>query len=306
MKYAISKQFFPFSHFVAPISKSFLAIAVPFMKTPKYIFHDKDIDTKRYMIKSFDKEEVECYFFSPRSLSGKAPLLIYLHGGGFVMEAADYHFRNCFRYATELSCRILFVKYRLAPKNPHPIFFEDCYAAMDWAYNNADMLGIDTDRIGIGGDSAGSTLSVGVILMARDRSHPIKFRFQMLPYPFLDARCNSESNMKFTDTPMWNSSLSGKIAPMTRVDSSRADYVYYSPVEASSLEGMPPAYIETAEFDCLHDDGILYAQRLREAGVHVTLNETKGTMHGFDIVQKADITKEAIGARIAFMKRMLQ
>ena len=101
---------------------------------------------------------------------------------------------------------------------------------------------------------------------------------------------------------MWNSTLSGKIAPMTKADKSRPDYVYYSPVEADSFEGLPPAYIETAEFDCLHDDGILYAEKLREAGIEVTLNETKGTMHGFDIMQKAKTTKSALAARIEFMK----
>ena len=77
-------------------------------------------------------------------------------------------------------------------------------------------------------------------------------------------------------------------------------------MEAESFEGLSPAYIETAEYDCLHDDGILYAEKLREAGVEITLNETKGTMHGFDIVQKAETTKAAIAARIAFMKKVFE
>ena len=102
---------------------------------------------------------------------------------------------------------------------------------------------------------------------------------------------------------MWNSTLSSRIAPMTRADRSRDDFVYYSPVEADSFSNLPPAYIETAEFDCLHDDGILYAQKLREAGIPVTLNETAGTMHGFDIVQNAKTTKSALEARLDFMKR---
>ena len=89
---------------------------------------------------------------------------------------------------------------------------------------------------------------------------------------------------------------------MTRADRSRPDYVYYSPLEAKGFDGLPPAYVETAEFDCLHDDGIRYAKELEKAGIEVTLNETKGTMHGFDIVQKAKATDAAIKARIAFMK----
>ena len=89
-------------------------------------------------------------------------------------------------------------------------------------------------------------------------------------------------------------------------DSSRSDYVYYSPVEAECLDGLPTAYIETAEFDCLHDDGILYAERLRESGIDVTLNETKGTMHGFDIMQRSRITKSALAARVEFMRSKFQ
>ena len=304
-KYKISKEFFPFSHFKPPISEGFLKMAMPHMKPPRYIYRDRELDVHRHEIESYDGEKIECFIMSPKSLPADAPCLIYIHGGGFVLAAAGYHYKNAMRYAKEVGCKVVFVNYRLAPKYAHPVFFEDCYAAMCWAYENAEKLGIDLSRIGIGGDSAGSTLAVGVCLMARERSHPIKFTCQMLPYPFLDARNNSESAKKFTDTPMWNSKLSERIAPMTRVDKERPDYVWYSPVEAESFAGLPPAYIETAEFDPLHDDGILYAEKLREAGIEVTLNETRGTMHGFDIVERAKITKAALSARIEFMKKML-
>ena len=103
---------------------------------------------------------------------------------------------------------------------------------------------------------------------------------------------------------MWNSTLSSRISPMTRVDTGRPDYLYFSPVEAADFDCMPPAYIETAEFDCLYDDGILYAKKLSEAGVRVTLNETKGTMHGFDIMQRATVTREALAKRIEFMRAL--
>ena len=302
-KYAINKEFFPFSRFTPPISEKFLAMAVPHMKTPKFIFKDKELATSRHEITSYDGEKIECFLMSPEGLEGHAPCLIYIHGGGFVLAAAGYHYKNAMRYAKEGRCRLLFVNYRLAPQNPHPVFFEDCYAAMCWVYDNAQALGIDKERIGIGGDSAGSDLAVGVCMMAKDRKHPISFVFQMLPYPFLDARNNSQSCRKFTDTPMWNSSLSQRIAPMTKADKSKADYIYYSPVEAGDFGGLPPAYIETAEFDCLHDDGILYAEKLRGAGVEVVVNETKGTMHGFDIMQKAETTQKALAARIDFIKK---
>lgn len=303
-KYAIKREFFPFSHFTPPISKEFLAMSVPHMKTPGYIYRDKKLAVTRHEIKSHDGAMIEVFLMSPKALAGKAPCLIYIHGGGFVLPAAGYHYKNAMRYAKEAGCRVVFVNYRLAPQVRHPVFFEDCYAAMCWAYDNAEQMNIDITRIGIGGDSAGSTLAAGVCMMARDRKHPVRFRFQMLPYPYLDARGNSESCRKFTDTPMWNSSLSDRIGPMTKADRNNPNYVYYSPVEADSFDSLPPAYIETAEFDCLHDDGILYAEKLREAGIEVVLNETKGTMHGFDIMQKAPTTKAALAARIDYMRKM--
>ena len=304
-KYNIKSEFFPWNLFAPPISEKFLSIAVRHMKPPKALWRDAQLDVSAGEAVSYDGEKIDFFLLSPRDVPEKAPCLIYLHGGGFVLEAAGYHYKNAMRYARETGCKVVFPRYRLAPQHPHPVFFEDCYAVMCHIYDNADALGIDRARIGIGGDSAGSTLAVGVCMMARERKHPVKFLFQMLPYPFLDARNESDSCKRFTDTPMWNSSLSDRIAPMTKVDKAQPNYVWYSPVEAESFEALPPAYIETAEFDCLRDDGILYARLLREAGVAVTLNETCGTMHGFDIAIKAPSSLAAMSERIAFMKRMM-
>ena len=302
-KYSIKKEFFPFNHFKPPISKGFLKLAVPFMRVPRFIYKDKSLDVKRYEIKSYDGAQIECFLFSPQGIGEKSPCLIYIHGGGFVLPAAGYHYKNAMRYAKEVGCKVWFINYRLAPKSPFPVFFEDCYAATCYLYDNAKGLGVDINRIGISGDSAGATLSVGVCMMARDRKHAIRFVFQMLPYPFLDMRGVSQSNKKYTDTPMWNSKLSDRIAPMTKVDKANSSYVYYSPVEAESLDGLPSAYIEPAEFDCLHDDGIIYAQLLTNVGTPVIVNETKGTIHGFDIKQKAPTTLQALFTRIAFMRK---
>jgi len=188
------------------------------MKPPRFLWKDPELDVTSHEVRSYDGACISCFMITPKRLDKKAPCLIYLHGGGFVLEAAGYHYGNAMRYAKEVGCKVIFPQYRLAPQNPHPVFFEDCYAAFRWAYDNADTLGIDISRIGIGGDSAGSTLAVGVCMMAKERRHPVKFRFQMLPYPYLDARNTSESCRKYTDTPMWNSSLSDRIGPMTKAD----------------------------------------------------------------------------------------
>lgn len=302
-KYKINREFFPFSHFTPPISERALAFAVPLMKVPRFLFGDKALRVRRYEVPSFDGEKIECFLLSPETASDNAPCLVYNHGGGFVLPAAGYHYKNAMYYAKEGKCKVFFVNYRLAPKHPHPVFFEDCYAAACWAYGHAGELGIDPSRMGIGGDSAGAALSVGVIRMAQERSHPLAFLFQMLPYPYLDARGDSRSNQTYTDTPMWNATLSARVWPMVQAKKDTPEYLYFSPLEADSFHGLPPAYIETAEFDCLHDDGILYAQKLRETGTPVVLNETRGTMHGFDIVHRAKTTRAALAARVAFIRQ---
>ena len=118
MKYEISKQLFPFSYFKPPISKKILRLCVPFMRAPKFIFKDKQTVTCRYEIQSYDGESVECFLMSPRDIGDSAPALIYIHGGGFVLPAASYHYKNAMCYAREVGCRVLFVNYRLAPDRP--------------------------------------------------------------------------------------------------------------------------------------------------------------------------------------------
>ena len=305
-KYPIKREFFPFNHLKPPISKTFLKIVVPFIKkTPKFLYRDKALTTECYTVKSYDGENIECFLISPKTKKEKSPCLIYIHGGGFVLPAAKYHYKNAMRYAKETGCTVWFINYRLAPKYPHPTYFEDCYAAVCYLYEQANTFGIDKEKIAIGGDSAGATLSVAVCSMVKEQNHPIRFVFQLLPYPFLDMRGESASNKKYTDTPMWNAKLSKKIGPLVQVKEDDPTRFYYSPVEAESFGYLPPAYIETAEFDCLHDEGEAFANRLKESGVEVEYYATKGTIHGFDIVKKSEVVDEAVRRRIAFLRRVL-
>ncbi len=196
------------------------------------------------------------------------------------------------------------MRYRLAPDYPFPYPQEDSYASLCWVYIHADELGIDPNRIGVGGDSAGGTLTVTSCMMARDRESGIKPLFQLLIYPWLDDRNVSESYHKYTDTPMWNSSLSKKVGPIINPDPSATPLAYRSPVEAGNFADLPNAYIETAEFDPLHDDGKYYADLLMSAGISVELRETKGTMHRFDTKVNAPTTRQMIKTRIEYMRKM--
>ena len=302
-KYPIGKEFGIYRRLSPPINRLVLSIAAKTMKPPKLLWKDTAVTIEKNSVKSYGGEEIAVYTITPRGLGDCAPCLLYNHGGAFVLEAAKYHYALALRYARETGCKVVFPQYRLAPKYPFPVFFEDCYAAFLWAYDGAETLGIDRNRIGIGGDSAGSALAVSVCRMAHERGVSVRFRFQMLLYPYLDARNKSESARKYTDTPMWNSLLSGKMHKMTRADRNCPDFHYYSPVEAGDFGNTPPTYIETAEFDCLHDDGVLYAGLLSDAGVPVELCETQGTMHGYDIALDAGITQKSVEKRIAFMKK---
>ena len=135
------------------------------------------------------------------------------------------------------------------------------------------------------------------------RGTGIKPLFQMLVYPFLDRRGVSESYCKYTDTPVWNSSLSKQVNDLINPHPEDTPLAYRSPVEAESLKGLPQAYIEVAEFDALRDDGILYSKLLQEAGIEVEFHDTHGTMHGFDYVTKAPTTLIMEELRIEYMKR---
>lgn len=302
--YPINKEFFPFSVFTNPIRDPALAgFLGSKMTVPCQLFSDKDISVRREEILGYRGGSVEVLLITPANAPDTQNCLVYFHGGGFTFGGAPYHYLNVKEYAVQTPCKVLFVRYRLAPAHPFPAPTEDCFEALCWAKANARSLGVDPSRIGVGGDSAGGCLAAAVSLMVRDRLGWIP-RFQMLIYPFTDRRLTSQSNLLFTDTPMWNSKLSKKMLEVYLPDSSAGPIQYASPAEANSFADLPPAYIETAEFDCLHDDGVDYADKLNSAGVNATLWETKGTMHGFDIVRWAPTTKDAIHRRIAYLQSM--
>lgn len=302
MKYEINKDLFPFSHFKPPIINGKLLCRLgALMPPPRSFYRDPALAVTKKRIESYDGKEIELLILSPKEEASSLPCLVYYHGGGFIFSASFHHYDIARIYAQEAQCKLIFVQYRLAPKNPHPTPSEDCYAALRWTFDNADALGVDTKRIAVGGDSAGGALAATVCQMARDRGTALP-RFQLLIYPVTDRRMQTESNRIFTDTPMWNSKYSEKMWRAYTPDDNAPDLAYASPMEAASLVELPPAYVETAEFDCLRDEGIAYADALCAAGVAVTRHSTLGTIHGFDIVKKSAVTKDAIEKRIAFMR----
>ncbi len=301
-KYPISKDYGIFRFFKPPVYTPLFPVASKVLSAPSFLFKDDELDVSEEKVKSSDGYELTVYIISPKDIIEPCPCLVNYHGGGFVFEGAFHHYRLAMHYA-KAGCKVVYVKYRLGPKWKFPVPMEDCYSVLEWVYENAESLGIDKNNIAVGGDSAGGTLSAAVSLMNRDRGRKIPIRFQLLVYPLLDMRNESASAKKYTDTPMWNSVLTAKVKPLLMPDG-EVNISYISPVESENLSDLPPAYIETAEFDCLHDDGILYFELLKKEGTEVELFETKGTMHGYDIVLKSPMALKAIKKRTDFLKKM--
>lgn len=238
--------------------------------------------------------------------SGGRAALLDIHGGGFTTGSIEMEHGFCASVVRQLGIVAATVEYRLAPEHPFPAAVEDCFAALCWLHNAADELGVDRDRIGVGGQSAGGGLAAGTVLLARDRGGP-PICFQFLGIPELDHRLETASMVVFTDTPLW--SRPQAIVSWERyLGSSRAGGVspYASPSIAPDLAGLPPAYVTTMEFDPLRDEGILYALRLLGAGVQVELHSFPGTFHGSGLVTGAAVSRRANDELLVALRRGLR
>lgn len=302
--YPVKKEFSPFDRFTPPLSVPILRLSQFLLRAPLFLWTDPSLKVEVKKIPSYNDGTIKLYTITPSAAKGKLPCLIFYHGGGFVYEGFDNHFRIAMMYAKYGKCKVIYVKYRLAPKYPFPVPQEDAYAAYEWICANADSLGIIKDKIAVTGDSAGGTLAAVTSVLAVKRNSAVRPCFQLLVYPWLDGRNVSDSFKRFTDTPMWNSKCSERITPLTDPHPESIPLYMRSPVETDSFEGMPPAYLETAEFDCLHDDAILYAKRLKGAGIDVRLYQTMGTMHGFDTKVSAPTSLKMIKNRIRYIREM--
>jgi acetyl esterase len=213
---------------------------------------------------------------------GRAPFpaLVYFHGGGWVIGGIETHDGSCRDLANRIGCVVVSVEYRLAPESRFPAAAEDCYAATQWVAAHAAELGVDAKRIAVGGDSAGGNLAAVVALMARDRRGPA-LRHQLLIYPVTDAdfsrasyRENAEGYLLTTKAMEW---FWGHYVP----DRAQRTEAYAAPLRAKDLAGLPPAFVLTAEYDPLRDEGEAYARRLEQAGVPTVLKRYAGAIHGF-------------------------
>jgi acetyl esterase len=210
---------------------------------------------------------------------GPRPVLVWYHGGGWVIGSIDTHDGLCRELADAVGCVVVSVEYRLAPEHRFPCAVEDARAALEWVHAHAREIGADPDRVALGGDSAGGHLAAVTALAARDAGLPVVF--QVLVYPALEYEFERPSMIENAEGYMLTTSAMRWFYGHYLNDPSEGEDWRVSPIRHDRLGGVAPAFVVTAEFDPLRDQGRAYADALAAAGVPVTSTTYDGVFHGF-------------------------
>ena len=290
MKYPIDKGFGRLVNIKTPLNKFILYMAYFFLSIMPKKLKDKNLSVTKISIDSYDKKKIKIYKLTPKS-NNISSTIFFIHGGGFVFKGGPNHYKIAKEYAKRSSAELYFVDYRLAFNNKYETPLLDTLEAYKFMLKNKT-----TDNIIIIGDSAGGFLSINLI----NKLHNLELMLpnkQLIVYPVIDPNMTTPSMKKYIDTPMWDAKLNKKM------------WYYYnknnhtvSPLEYNDYSYYPKTYIETAEFDCLHDEGILFYNKLKTANKNVLLNETYKTMHGYDFYINHPISINSINKRIDFIK----
>ena len=222
--------------------------------------------------------------YTPVAAVGPLPTLIYFHGGGFIAGSLESHDGLCRLFAAEGGFKLIAVDYRLAPEHRYPAAVDDAWAATQWIEENAAQLGVDAGRIAVGGDSAGGMLAAIVTQLAREKGG-VQIAYQLLLFPNTQmggetASLNEFAVGYFLERRAIEYFYSLYLTPDADKNSSKV-----SPLRARDFAGLPPAYVMLAGYDPLHDEGYAYAEKLRAAGVKVTVADYPEMVHGFIYLQ---------------------
>jgi acetyl esterase len=228
--------------------------------------------------------DIRARAYVPIAAAGPLPTLIYFHGGGFVAGSLESHDGLCRLFAAEGGFKVIAVDYRLAPEHTYPAAMDDAWAATQWIEQNAAQLGVDAGRIAVGGDSAGGMLAAIVTQLAREKGG-LKIAYQLLMFPNTQMGGETSSMNEFAvgyflerrAIEYFNSLY---LTPEADKNSPRV-----SPLRAKDFAGLPPAYVMLGGYDPLHDEGLAYAEKLRAAGVKVTITDYADMVHCFIYLQ---------------------
>ena len=251
--------------------------------------------------------DIPIRIYTPRELKTgeKLPVLMWFHGGGFVIGSLETHDSVCRMLANQADCIVVAVDYRLAPESKFPDAVEDCKAALKWVALHAVEFGGDASCMAVGGDSAGANLATVMAILARDAAHP-KLVFQLLVYPCTAPEPETASHYKFKEGYVLSrNSITWFYRQYLRSGKDVKDF-RFAPLILDDLSGLPAALIIVAGYDPLRDEGVEYARKLIEAGNRVRLSNYEGMVHGFylmggavDAARRA-VTESAEALREAF------
>jgi acetyl esterase/lipase len=232
--------------------------------------------------------------FQPAGLNTAAPALLWVHGGGLILGAAEQDDQTNIAFARELGITVAAVRYRLAPDNPAPAAVEDAYAALRGLIAHARDLHIDIDRIAIGGASAGGGIAAALALLAHDRAE-IRPAFQLLIYPMLDDRTTTRTELDTRNVRVWTpkSNRYGWSSYLGDAVGGPDVSPYAAAARRADPAGLPPAWIGVGTLDLFHDEDVEYARRLNDSGVPCELHIVPGAFHGFDrVFPKAEVSRQ--------------
>ena len=242
--------------------------------------------------------------YTPREIrtAEKLPVLMWFHGGGFVIGSIDTHDSVCRMLANQADCIVVSVDYRLAPESKFPAAVEDCEVALKWVALHAVEFGGDPACIAVGGDSAGANLATVIAILARDAAHP-KLVFQLLIYPCTAPEPETASHHKFRDGyVLTRHTITWFYRQYLKSDKDEKDF-RFAPLILDDLSGLPEAFILVAGYDPLRDEGVDYARRLIEAGNRVRLSNYDGMIHGFYLMGGAvDAARRAVSESAQVMR----
>ncbi|QIZ39065.1 alpha/beta hydrolase [Saccharopolyspora sp. ASAGF58] len=251
-----------------------------------------------------DGGSVQVRVCKPPDAAGPLPALLLLHGGGFVMGGLDAVTAQAADLCTRVPAVVVAVDYRLAPEHPYPAALQDCESALRWIAAGSGALGVDAERIGVYGMSAGGGLAAALTLLVRDRGGP-PLCFQLLDAPEVDDRLDTTSMRTFDDTPLWNRADAVLSWRYYLEGCDGAVPPYAAPARASDFSGLPPAYVSVYENDPLRDEGLAYASGLLGGGVSVELHLFPGTFHRSAVVASAAVSRRQAAETLDALRRGL-
>ncbi|RJG08727.1 alpha/beta hydrolase [Pseudomonas cavernicola] len=256
-----------------------------------------------------DGQEIRLKVVRPAAAKGRLPVFMYFHGGGWVLGDYPTHARLIRDLVVGSGATAVYVDYTPSPEAHYPTAINQAYAATRWVAEHGDEIGVDGKRLAVAGNSAGGNMAAVVSLMAKDKGSPA-LKFQLLLWPVTDASFENGSYQQFADGHFLTRNMMKWFWDSYASDTAERAQVYASPLRASAeqLKGLPPALVQTAEFDVLRDEGEAYARKLDAAGVDVTATRYNGMIHDFgllNVVSGLPATRSALEQAAGALKNHL-